>query len=311
MITPKKINKKGAIPILSSIGDAFSGVFEAIKSILDIIPRPVKIILFFLIILLLGNLIIMTFRMIGFHCNSANLPMKVTNLLDNSKLIQLTPDYDNINLYGDELDDPGILFSDVFTTCSMKINNPIIESNEDGTETQLIGDYWFYDGNPCNKCPEDIDYRIYRGDGEGNKLTEMNAGESYCYGDVYRTNISWWVKTFFCSWGFMDSYVCRVPEHHYYDSETNIYVCDDETCANITIGDRWDIVLKEAGAKPLYPLSINVSNDKTIERAIGISCVEMKPRLSVFGIDIFNYQYWVLGLVIAFMIWVAINLKDL
>lgn len=303
----KLMNKKGI----------FSGLGEGIKSVIDIIPKPIKIALFLLMILLLGNVFNFAIRSFGIHCNSGGTPVKVTDIIKNIELIGATPDYDNLNLYGAGIGDNGLtslssgfgLFEEVKTLCSIKVTDPIITHHGE-TDVQIIGDYWFYDENPCQHCPDDKTYTIWNPDPYSNLKLSI-AGTSYCYGNVYRTNISWLAKTFMCSEGFLSGYVCRVPEHYYFDYVQNLYICLDESCRNVTIGDRWNYLLENAGAKPLYPESINITDEQGMTRALGITCSELRPRLTIFTIDIFNYIYWVMAIVIAVLVWVAINLKKL
>ena len=68
-------NKKGAILNL------FSGAGDLIKSFFDILPKPIKFLLFLAILLLLGVVIGWLLNGIGVFCDSADNPVKISNIL--------------------------------------------------------------------------------------------------------------------------------------------------------------------------------------------------------------------------------------
>lgn len=315
----KLMNKKGQISavlsgIFSGVGNFFKGIGDGIKSIIDIIPKPIKIVLFLLMILLLGNFINLGIRYFGIQCNSGGTPVKISNLLKNTQLMGAIPDYDNLNLYGVpvKITDNNLLTNG--EGCTQYYNGALKFVGNDTIFYSNQSQYFYK--SYCVFCPNgEVD--LINISQNKNLLRETFLGY-YCLGNaMYNDDKGLWTK-FKCD--IIKSEVCQPPKDYYYDYHTDVYVCGINCTGDdlLTMGEVWNKLLEESGAVPLYPSDINISDEQGIKRAVGITCPipdnpkgSRVPRLGVFGIDVFNYVYWVLGLVIAVLVWVAINLKKI
>ncbi|CAK0747249.1 hypothetical protein CCP1ISM_260007 [Azospirillaceae bacterium] len=284
-------NKKANI-----IGDVFSGIGDAVKTTFDIVPRPIKFIMFLSFILLLGFLIQYTMQIFGLFCDSSNNPVNVGFNLGNIGMINDIPDANQVDLVGRPIGElPLSRLSNVLSRCSRLY--PIGTDYKTKTNNYTTTDEtWFYDGTLCSDCEV---------------AWVFDSGwDKKCLGDVERTPDS--EKSIFRRWfcGEQWNQACEPPENYYYDSSLNIYVCNDETCEGEakTIGEYWNEVLASAGAKQLYPEGFNATR-REYTNAVGISCKDLKPMLSIFGIAIFDYTLWIMITLIGILLWLYLNIK--
>ena len=100
---------------------------------------------------------------------------------------------------------------------------------------------------------------------------------------------------------------CEPPEHYYYDSAINLYVCADDTCTGITAGQIWNEKLMAEDGKYLYPEGDK--GGKSYTNFVGIGCKDIRPKITVFGIPIFDYQMWILGMLVFMLVWFYTRIK--
>jgi len=278
-------NKKAQISgILSGIGDA-------IKTFFDTIPKPVKFLLFLFLILFIGSIAQNSLMVFGTFCDSGEHPVKIkNNIFNNIGLISDIPDPD---LVGEEIvpiDEDA--FSSLFkeaSVCSRKIKYGTITFDDGNTEeiTELTN---FYNGAYCTNC-EEVIIEEKRNNGD-----TLDIVRGLCYGDVYRLENKSFFKKILC--GFSR---CEPPKDYYYDSINDVYQCTSDECSGKTAGDWWDEKLNDLGAVYLYPEGEN--NRVHFENFVGVTCQDLKPRIAVYGIPIFDYFMWLLILVISLLLW--------
>lgn len=278
-----RLNKKGAISGIAS------GIGDIIKTAFDTFPKPLKFIFFLLIILLLGGIINFSLNLFGVYCDSADQPVNLgLNIFTNIGLISQVPNANEINLAGRSAEEWGYsMLSQEVTKCSKQIRTGGTIIYDTGNEENINNNTWFYDGGFCTNCEL---VTIY--DNVGNS-------HRYCLGDVFRQSrddLSWLKKQLCGSW-----ISCEPPEHYYYDQTVNRYVCEDETCTDQTIGTAWDELLQEKGATYLYPEGSNTKRKHT--NFVGVTCEDIRPKITIYGINVFNYTYWVIIMLIILCFW--------
>ena len=286
-------NKRGAISgIISSAGDIIKIGFSTI-------PRPIKFILFLFLLLFVGILLQLTLSMMGIYCDSANNPVKLHGgFIKNLQLADEIPNTEFLNLEAEEQAEFGIsYFSNLITKCSKKISYGIIQY-EDGTE-EAFTDTNFFDGTFCTNCESvTIIEQLANGD--------VFDTHNFCTDDVIRVDRedkSVWQKMF-CGGVFGG---CEPPEHYFWSQNLDNFLCADETCEGITLGDKWDAKLQEAEATYLYPEGY--LDDTTYTKFVGIICTDIKPNLTIYGIPVFDYKIWVLLMLVAILVWFITKIK--
>lgn len=286
-------NKKGAFG-LDGILTALSNFFQ---SVMQTLPKPVLFILFLFLLVVAGWIFSVLFHVAGVYCNSADQPVKLNGFLSGISLIGETPDYKLIGL--NAIDVESIPLTPTVDTCSRQIPRNSLIIYEDGTEETTTTSQWFYQGSICGDQCEKVTVR------ERDDLgVTLNTFRGYCKGDVYRLAES--DKTFFqkvsCTDSLFTSAICQPPNHYYYESTTNLYVCADETCETDTLGKAWDAKLASKGAKLLYPDATSELNPSS-DNFVGATCEELKPHLSIYGINLFSFQIWVILTLIILVFW--------
>jgi hypothetical protein len=294
----KFLNKKGiAGSIMQSIGNFFQGIMH-------IIPKPLIFLIFLAILLLLGQLLTYIFNIFGVYCTSGGIPMTIGfNPLYTAELIGDIPDSSTVGLNDVPLNKVLFLNTNKGTDCSVRIPSGTM-TFPNGTTRNFTTPMWFYDGAYCTDCliVKITDYPStgFFADPE----TKPEAG--MCYGNVWKkpdTEKSWWKK-----WTCGDtsgSAECEPPEHYYYNYQSNTYTCDEtETqCTQTTVGQKWDETLKSKGATPLYADAYGETRDISHTKMLSIQCKDLRPKLTLFGIDIFNLTYWLILMLLGIMFW--------
>lgn len=128
----------------------------------------------------------------------------------------------------------------------------------------------------------------------GSKLVALFTGEWYdvCNSDAYPYG-SDNDKDF---WSECTTDACVVPNYYYFNFETGVYVCTNTTICgtNSTYTNNFliDEKLENAGAELLY----NPNEDKySYNKLIFVDCnANLDPRLTFFGVDVFDYKIWLL-----------------
>lgn len=302
-------NKKGAIFNL------FSGLGDIIKSFFDLLPKPIKFLFFLILLLILGAVIGWLLNGFGVYCDSADNPVRISNVFSSIDLMNEIPDTDLLNL---EVIEPqeteSYLRSSHCNLCYEAGEVIVIRELRNGSkiEQNISQRTCFYKDSGCVICEDvvelnPIDYNIF-----GNL-------RGYCMGKA--TIKPYEDKNLFqkalCGAKFYG--LCQPPEHYFYDGVTEQYLCEDETCTGITAGDRWDDKLRKAGAIMLYPKltteELARNPDKTpvtkidSDKLVQVSCQYLQPTITIYGIPIFDYRYWLIIMIIIILIGFYIKYK--
>jgi hypothetical protein len=291
-------NKKGQIPVVS---DILNAIGSSIQWLTQSAPTPFRII-FFLLLLFIGiGLLSLAVRVVGYHCSSTGVPMKIStfNLYSNIKLITNTPDPTDLNSNLRSVEDSGIFVSTTFAKdCGIKNSNATI-TDENGTVTDWSNKYAY--SIALVKCVTCDHYYTYTK--PGNQFLSQSE-QGVCTTDSYRIpnadkNV---MQKAFCGW-----YVCEPPINYYWRQSDNRYVCTDlGVCGNYTVGRQWDDDLASAGAVPVYPGGFSQETD--VNSVFSFQCDDsLRAQLAVYGIPIFDYRMWVIGIllmvIIGFFAW--------
>ena len=281
-------NKKGAIFNL------FSGAGDLVKSFFELLPKPIKFLLFLAILLLLGVIIGWLLNGLGVFCDSADNPVKISNILVSLDLLNEIPDPTTLNLEVIESDTAQYMTVEECSVCYEAGQVLIIRELPNGStyKQNISRRTCFYKDAGCVICEETIGLDPQTANLLGNL-------KGYCLGDATikpyedKNMLSKW----FCGKTFIGR--CQPPEHYFYDSTRDNYFCLDETCTGITAGVRWDEKLRDSGAKMIYPEG--QLNKKDADSMVQVSCKDIKPTITIYGIPIFDYRMWLIIMLITIL----------
>lgn len=275
-------NKKGVFSgLIDNIGSLIQGIIQ-------LTPKPLLILIFLFIIVSVAYVLSIIFNAFGIYCNSANEPVQLnTNILTSISLIGQIPEPKDINRLDIDIEnDPSKQL------CSRQINEGYY-LKQDGTTINFTK-RWFYIGTLCTNC---------------NKITlydsNNNVGE-WCEGDASRIPDADRKITQKLLCGIT---ACEPPKNYYYSQSQNLYICSNTaTCTGATLAQKWDELLASKEAHPLYPDVPTGTRNPSADKILGITCKELKPRLGIWGIDLFRYEYIFIILIIYILVWVLRNL---
>lgn len=291
------------LPIIQEIWD---GIRWLIDFFINKAPRPLKIIIFLLFLIMFGSIISFALHISGVHCKSDLKPVKVDMLKvgTNFKVMLETRDE--------------ILTADNYTLCEV---HPELCGNEhDAYFFARKGDNGFY--YECNQTNPEPDCSYLYKYGNCHNCTEQEIcfqdalvggsiigicgkWHSVCLSDAYPDRKFY--DTFAdCS----DKY--SIPENYYFDNDTGLYVCSNTlycgATATLEPNTKIDEILENAGAEYLYP----TTQEDTIENIISVGCSDnLNPRLYIFGLDLFSYVLWFFIILIYVLIEMLIKIKNL
>ena len=282
--------------ILSDIREVLQWLLD---QFMDKVPRPVKIIIFLLFILLLGSLISLFLQMIGIHCSSQNIPQAI----DPFKVAT------NFNIIFASKD---IIKGDNISVCD--IHPEKCGSNPATSPTKLGWDCFYFakplaNGNyqPCNDTNYSSSCRYFYREGRCFNCTEAeicldpNGGfwcnrRNVCFGDARPLEDG---LSLACKWRGVGS--CDIPKGYVWNSTVGAFFCEDDTICGDNATDaatQVDFLLKRAGAVDLY----DDKNTNSYKHIVGITCdSNLNPQLAFFGIPLFNFKIWVLLMVVVVM----------
>ena len=109
-----------------------------------------------------------------------------------------------------------------------------------------------------------------------------------CQTDGYRLDDYSGFKNFYCN-----TLGCAPPIDYFLDISAEAFRCDASWCINATLDAYNSNIYQTEGASPVYQ---NIGANRTAEGAIYFKCKEENPlniRLTLFGIDMFDYRVWV------------------
>lgn len=272
------------IPILSDIIDGFKWLIDFF---VDKVPKPIKYILFLLLLLLFASLIPFFLHMIGIHCNSDKEPLKA-NSFDFFANYGIYKEQENL-LIGQNLTFEEVHPDTDLRTCVFYMfdNNGFVEQCID------------FDNSSCNyhyRWGSDFDCTTKVLCQENFYLGLFDSCDEYCISDVYPQDNLF-------STAEAD---CFIPEGYAWSLTDGIYYCVNDTICGEE-GEGFNIIdekLKSINAEPIYSEG---KNDKSYKNVVKIKCdSNYNPQITFFGLPIFDYKFWVLltlaGLLIVMLI---------
>ena len=301
MLFPQIKGKKGQLV------DVFAGIQRSINWLLTTAPKPLLLILFLLFIVAFGSVFGFLLNTTGNFCDTAGNEYRTGtfSLLTNFQLMGNMPHSDELDSETLDADD---YTSSTITECSFLYSSTEWKYTELGSKDyeNLTSRYYFQDDG-CITCEHQV-WAIPQGFLGGYKSREKICLDETVYPNEREE------RTFFAKQQCGKTLGrCAIPEGYYYESSTDTFVCDDELCRNSngstnTIGQLWNLKLKESGAKIVPP---SEHGDRDYRNAIRIECDngDIKPALRVFGIEIFDYKLWVMLIILSALVWVMFKIK--
>jgi hypothetical protein len=297
------------IPVVSEIWDGLRWVIDLFISKA---PRPLQIIIFLLMLLLFSNVIIGMLHLIGVHCNESGEPVK-TSFFDIGTNVWIFYD----TTIKAKFSGNSISYSSAHPYVKYSVglfggDNCVfaLKQNVNGTYEfcESINDTdcrYYYREEPegqgiinegCVRCNvTDIGW-VY--DPSQPVTHKVNVG-TICSDDAYlpTNSPSIFTNIFTCN------HDCKIPTHYKWSFMNGQYECIDlDYCgANATkeVSYEFNNRLKDAGATLIY----KDSDTKSFDKAVYLKCnKDFNPRLTFFGIDVFDYKIWLLLLIIAVMV---------
>jgi hypothetical protein len=321
------LNKKGTI-----IGD----VIGTISNFFSTVPRPVQFIIFLLLILLFGEIINYSLYMFGFFCDGSNnvvrIKLDLTNLVEIPSIMKLQNDLAN-----NDIQALGFIDKDV-KDCVLESTAPYLLYDSYGTlrlnRTTEDESRYFYRWNPCVLC-DVMKYRqeesiindtgvmatikrignligLIKGVSSGGEYVCLANASGLPYNFTHGNYSTQLLRT------SCEDVLCSPPIYYHYDYELNKYVCDYDNCVQFIIPIWNDLLYNKFHATLLYPsgelgsLQSNTTNKKyrpTYNNAIGLTCKDYNPKISIFKINIFDYKLWIAITLIGLCFWAYKSFK--
>jgi hypothetical protein len=304
------------IPIIDEIVSSFRWLVDFF---VNKVPKPVTFLIFLLFLTIFATFFSVMLHMVGIHCNSEGIAEKTafTSLFTNYNIMTAGQEKFNISSY-----QPSEVTDSQFNN-NVEVNCLYAVCLKDNA-TMLDNEFYEYEHPDCVGKPKHYLYRLAGGTSlginfgcvecdyiSGFKATGINFlgfeetdtfGKA-CYSDAYLPLEYNWYQSMTCR----DFWSCKIPEGYYWSNETGAYTClDNEICGeNLTNSEilyNVDFLLKEAGAVPIYVVG---KSEDDYTSFVGIKCdSNYNPELTIFKIPIFNYQIWVLIMIIYILIMV-------
>lgn len=288
--------------------DVFGAIQRAISWLLTTAPKPLLYLLFLLFLVAFSALFGFILNTTGNFCDTAGNEYQ-TGALQFSTNFQLIS-----NMPSEEELDSETLDADAYTKgtiieCSYLYNNEtwVYYTRGNKTEKELPTNYYFKDDG-CIICEQSV-YAYTTNTLIGGRSTRINIClDQKIYPKSYEQMSFLEKRTCGESLGR-----CAIPEGYYYDAENDIFVCDSDLCRSEdgetnTVGELWNLKLKEKGATMKTP---SVYGDRDYRNAVRIECEEgdLTPKLRFFGINIFDYKLWLLLMVLSALAWAVFKIK--
>lgn len=297
----KPLNKKGQVV------DFFAGIQRGISWFLQSAPKPLLLLLFLLFLVGFSALFTVFLNSTGNFCDTAGNEYKTGTfeVVNNFQLISTMPKEEDLN--SEQLD------ADEYTKGTIQECSFLYEQEEwlytekgEKVYKNLTTSYYFQDDG-CIECTHSV-WAIPQGFLGGYKSRTGICLDQVVYPNDYEQRSFWEKRSCGETLGR-----CAIPEGYYYDATTDTFICDDELCKNEegstnTVGELWNLKLKEKGAK-LRPES--PYGEKDYRNALAIECDagDLNPKFRFFGIEIFNYKIWLLLILLSAIVWTAFKIK--
>ena len=287
------------IPIIQEIWD---GLRWIIDFFIDKVPKPLKVIIFLLFLLLFGSLVSFFMQLSGIHCNSSKDVVKVSTLDIGTNLA-----------IGWETSKE-VFDSDNLTICEVHPEKCGNENDCYFYAKQL--DTGFYE--ECNTT-NSSDCKYYLKNGACHNCTQPDKffsqtfyffiPDSYhpCVSNAYPLDEFTAYLRYFRGCGSS----CYVPDHYLWNQSTGQYECaDSQYCgatATLEANPIIDQKLNKAGAELVYSIS---EGSRSYMRMVYIKCNNnFNPRLTFFGLDLLDYKIWLFMIVIYVLVVILIQIK--
>jgi len=181
------------------------------------------------------------------------------------------------------------------------------------SEAQILTNFDLYRHKPDLEAPNYVDIPLLCG-GSGRTATPVATcsncslnntefGRPTCAGDGYRLDNYGFFLNLECNW-----IGCAPEVDYFYNYSEDRFQCFADWCINRTLNDYNNALYESEGATPIY---MDEGDNRSVTQMIYFKCQNENPtniRLTLFGIDIFNYKIWVALLVIGALLYV-ISLK--
>jgi hypothetical protein len=263
-------------------------ITKALDWLWDATPGVVKFLFFMGLVLIIGNFLFpLAFMLTGTFCSGGEMysgsalkfwknPINMWesfNVDENSSngTLNVHPDYGLVGV-----------FDMVNNDCTKKL-------------TVNGSQMYFYKGG-CTSCTPINSSSAYYGNGTAEEYFTILTASNYCEGDAYPQDNPWWNP--FC-YGWRPG-SCLIKDGYHYDQSTNLLRCDQDWCLTISEATVRQTNFLSDGYK-------RVDNQTAIEFGPRCFVASNLPKFQVFGVEVFNYQYWLLITLIIILVWAWIT----
>jgi len=295
-------NKKGQTV------DILGGIQRAIGWLFQTAPKPLLYLIFLLFLVVFSSLFSFVLNTTGQFCDTQGNEYSTGGfqILTNFQLISSMPNDDELN--SETLDADSYTKGTVIECSSLYSDAQwVYYTRANKTPSNITTGYYFKDDG-CIVCEQSV-YAYPTGTVLGGRTTRINICLDEQIYPKTREEMSFIEKSFCGDWMGR----CAVPEGYYYDSNLDRFVCDDELCMNEegdtnTVGELWNLKLKERGATLKAP---SIYGDKDYRNAVRVECESgsVEPTLRFYGIDVFNYKIWLMLMVLGGLMWAVFKIK--
>lgn len=282
---------------LPIIGELWQGILFIIEFFFTKAPRPVQFLIFLLMTLLVGNVIVGTLHLIGFHCDENMQPVKVSTF---------------------DISTNAYVFYE--TIIKSKFNEATLTYQETHPYTRFVGSECFFSlynnsgimqmcDNPTTNTSCDFYYNAKPTDNESERggcvvcnhtslgwvdNPDSILGHTFV-GDVCIDNA--YPRTPSTYYSIVCGAECDIPTNYMFSIDNGTYIrIANESVSQFAFAQR----LTNAGAERIY----TDNNEKSYRRFVGLTCTgDYNPRFALFGIDIFDYRIWILLTVLGLLVW--------
>lgn len=274
------------------LSDVFNGIRWAIDFFFTKTPRPVQILVFLLLIVSFGFIVSFTMHLLGIHCTSAKEVVSTSwnDFGVNLGIIGLT---DEEILIGDNksiCDAHHDLCSDEHK-CFVYANQVDVDEWSECNSTDTGCKYLYKYGNCFNCTTQELCFE--------RRIFGVCDWDEYCVTDVLGNNFGEGFLFNGCFANRWDAQDCNIPDGYFWNVTTGAYFCtDDDICGtNATKSlPLLDQKLEVANAQLFYPPNVD---SESYKKVVSITCDNnFNPQLAFFSIPLFNYEIWLLLIVI-------------
>jgi hypothetical protein len=276
---------------ITIVQEIWDGIRFIINFFVEKVPTPIKFLIFLLFLLFFGATVSFILHLSGIHCNSAKEVVKTnwldvgTNIAliwedssrtfteDNLSICDVHPEYcgneNECYFYAQQLD------NGLYASCNL-------------TNASSECKYYLKEGT-CHNCTEqEICFQ------ESMFWIFCGNWHSVCIDNAYSTETNFRDTLTGCG------SACFVPQHYLWNISTGQYECaDTDYCgagATIEQDPIIDEKLKRANAERVYATK---DSHKSYTSLVLLKCNNnFNPRLTFFGVDVFDYRFWLLMAVV-------------